>query len=212
MRRSTSLRTRVAITAALATAAVVTLLTVVTLVLVARNDTAQLDRRLDSIIEASVAEGGIRDVRRSYGTARSVDDGHVIFERGYRLPPLPEGTTVLTLHGVDYRVRTIRVESEGGALLSVGIREDTLLFSQERIPLYLVIGVLAVLGAAALGWLFAGRAVRPLRRLTEDTRALGKGEGTLAPVRGIGEAGDLYDAMSDMLQRLVAAQASMRDS
>ena len=75
-----------------------------------------------------------------------------------------------------------------------------------------VIGVLAVLGAAALGWLFAGPAVRPLRRLTEDTRALGKGEGTLAPVRGIGEAGDLYDAMSDMLQRLVAAQASMRDS
>ena len=77
----------------------------------------------------------------------------------------------------------------------------------------MVIGVLAVRGAAALGWLFAGRAVRPLRQAHRgDTRALGKGEGAWRPCVESREAEDLYDAMSEMLQRLVAAQASMRDS
>lgn len=212
LRRSTSLRTRVAIAAALAAGAVIAVFAVVTSILVSRNDTTQLDRRLDAIIESSLAEGGIRDVRRVAFTARSLDTGDVIFERGYELPPLPVGTTMLTLDGVDYRVRTLRVDSEGGALLSVGIRIDSLLLGKANLPVYLIAGAGAVLVGAGLGWLFAGPAVRPLRRLTAHTRGLGKEVDTLPEVKGMREAEDLYDAMSVMLQRLADAQTSMRNS
>ncbi|MCW2732933.1 MAG: signal transduction histidine kinase, partial [Mycobacterium sp.] len=52
--RSASLRTRVAVASAAAAAAVVAVFTVLTSVVLANNDAAQLDRRLDSIVDASV--------------------------------------------------------------------------------------------------------------------------------------------------------------
>ena len=54
LRRSTSLRTRVAMAAALAAAVVVASFALVTSVLLVNNDAAQLDRRLDAIIDTSV--------------------------------------------------------------------------------------------------------------------------------------------------------------
>jgi signal transduction histidine kinase len=78
--------------------------------------------------------------------------------------------------------------------------------------LYFLIGGAAIVVAAGLGWLFAGPAVRPLRRLTKQTRELGEGQDTLSPVHGIREAEDLSDAMSGMLKRLAAAQASTTNS
>jgi len=91
LRTSTSLRTRVAIAAALSAAAVIAMFAVGTSVLVARNDSAQLDRRLDTIIESSVYAGSIRDPRRGPAiTARSPTTGEVVFQRGLPLPPLPD--------------------------------------------------------------------------------------------------------------------------
>jgi signal transduction histidine kinase len=58
----------------------------------------------------------------------------------------------------------------------------------------------------------AGPAIGPLRRLTQHTRRLGKGEDTLPAVHGIREAEDLSEAMSGMLERLAAAQASTTNS
>src|SRR6516225_1365137 len=55
LRRSMSLRPRVAIAAALAAAAVVALFALVTSVLLVHNEAAQLDRRPDAIIDTSVA-------------------------------------------------------------------------------------------------------------------------------------------------------------
>jgi len=55
--RSASLRTRVAIASAAAASAVVAVFTILTSVVLANNDAAQLDRRLDSIIDAE--EGSI---------------------------------------------------------------------------------------------------------------------------------------------------------
>jgi signal transduction histidine kinase len=83
---------------------------------------------------------------------------------------------------------------------------------RTRIPLYLLIGGAAVLVAAGLGWLFAGPAVRPLRRLTQHTQQLGKGEDKLPAVHGIREAEDLSEAMSGMLARLASAQISTTNS
>jgi two-component system, OmpR family, sensor histidine kinase PrrB len=212
-RRPSSLRTRVAIAAALAAAVVVALFAVVTSVLLVNNDAAQLDRRLDSIVATSLNSDQARDASRGIlTTIRSRSSGQVVYQRGFQLPPLPVGTSTVTVNGVDYRVRTMESQQEGPVLVSIGIRVDSILMDRARIPLYLVIGAVAVLVAGGLGWVFAGPAVRPLRRLTEQTRKLGKGNDEMAGVRGVREAEDLSEAMAGMLQRLAAAQAATTNS
>jgi two-component system, OmpR family, sensor histidine kinase PrrB len=214
LRRSTSLRTRVAIAAALAAAAVVALFALVTSVLLVNNDAAQLDRRLDAIIDTSVdTNRSTAEPRAILQTVRNRTTQEAVYQRGFQLPPLPVGTSTVTVDGVTYRVRTVeRSQPDGNVLVSIGIRVDSILLDRSRIPLYLLIGGGAVLVAAGLGWLLAGPVVRPLRRLTEHTRRLGKGQDTLPEVRGIREAEDLADAMSGMLERLAAAQASTTNS
>jgi two-component system, OmpR family, sensor histidine kinase PrrB len=215
--RSLSLRTRVAIAAALAAAAVVALFAVVTSVLLVNTDAEQLDRRLDSIVATSFDTNETHDASRGVlTTIRSAKTGQVVYQRGFQLPALPQGTSTVVVNGVDYRVRTIAAHQQGDVLVSIGIRVDSILMDRGRIPLYLGIGFGAVLLAAGLSWLLAGPAVRPLRRLTAQTRQLGKGPDDppddLPGVRGVREAEDLSDAMSAMLQRLAAAQSSTTNS
>jgi two-component system, OmpR family, sensor histidine kinase PrrB len=213
LRRSNSLRTRVAIAAALAAALVVALFAVVTSVLLVNNDATQLDRRLDSIVATSLNSEQARDESRGIlTTIRSRSTGQVVYQRGFQLPPIPVGTSTVAVNGVDYRVRTVEAQQAGPVLVSIGIRVDSILMDRARIPLYLVIGAVAVLVAGCLGWVFAGPAVRPLRRLTEQTRKLGKGNEEMTPVRGVREAEDLSEAMTGMLQRLAAAQAATTNS
>ena len=40
------------------------------------------------------------------------------------------------VNGVDYRVRTMPVDQQGGVLMSIGIRADSILLNRARIPLY----------------------------------------------------------------------------
>lgn len=181
-------------------------------VVLANNDAAQLDRRLDSIVDASMFPEQLQDPRRVLTTGRSRSTGQVVYQRGFQLPALPPGTETVEVNGVEYRVRTIPVEQDGGVLMSIGIRADSILLSPRRIPLYTAVGVITVLGAAGLGWLLAGPAIRPLRKLTEHTKRLGKGNEQMPEVRGVREAEDLSEAMSGMLRRLAAAQQATTNS
>jgi signal transduction histidine kinase len=211
--RSASLRTRVAIASAAAASAVVAVFTILTSVVLANNDAAQLDRRLDSIVDASINPGDLQDPRRGVlTTGRSESTGQVMFQRGFQLPPLPPGTESVEVNGVEYRVRTVAVDQQGGVMMSVGIRADSILLNRARIPLYTAVGVATVLIAAGLGWLLAGPAIRPLRRLTEHTKRLGKDAEQMPEVRGVREAEDLSEAMSAMLSRLAAAQQATSNS
>ncbi|TGD89875.1 HAMP domain-containing histidine kinase [Mycolicibacterium sp. CH28] len=211
--RSLSLRVRVALAAALAAAIVVALLAGLTSIVLANNDEAQLDRRLDSIVDASMYPEQLQDPAHGVlTTGRSRSTGQVVFQRGFQLPALPVGVGTVTVNGVDYRVRTVPVEQAGGILVSIGIRADSILLSRARIPLYAMAGGLAVLVAAGLGWMLAGAAIRPLRRLTEQTRRLGTGSDRMDPVRGAREAEDLSEAMAEMLRRLADAQAATTNS
>ena len=211
--RSASLRTRVAIASAAAASAVVAVFTILTSVVLANNDAAQLDRRLDSIIDASMYPDQLQDPRRGVlTTGRSKSTGQVVFQRGLQLPPLPLGTATVEVNGVEYRVRTITVDEQGGLLLAVGISADSVLLNRARIPLYTAVGLVTVLIAGGLGWLLAGPAIRPLRKLTEHTKRLGKGSDDMPEVRGVREAEDLSEAMSAMLSRLAAAQQATTNS
>jgi two-component system, OmpR family, sensor histidine kinase PrrB len=211
--RSASLRTRVAIASAAAASAVVAAFTILTSVVLANNDAAQLDRRLDSIVDASINPDELQDPRQGVlTTGRSESTGQVMFQRGLQLPPLPVGTATVIVNGVDYRVRTVAVDQQGGVLMSVGIRADSILLNRSRIPLYTAVGVVTVLIAGGLGWLLAGPAIRPLRRLTEHTKRLGRNTERMPEVRGVREAEDLSEAMTAMLSRLAAAQQATTNS
>ena len=135
-----SLRTRVAIAAALAAAAVVALFALVTSVVLVNNDAAQLDRRLDAIIDTSIDPNrNAAEPRAILQTVRSRTTDEVVFQRGFQLPPLPVGTSTVTVNGVDYRVRTVeRSQPDGDVLVSIGIRVDSILLDRTRIPLYRV--------------------------------------------------------------------------
>ena len=212
-RHTASLRTRVALAAAVAAAVVVASLAILTSFVLANNDVAQLDRRLDSIVDASMYPDELQDPRRGVlSTGRSRSTGQVVFQRGFQLPPAQPGTTTVAVNGVDYRVRTVPVDQEGGVLVSIGIRADSVLLNRARIPLYALIGGLAVLIAAGLGWLLAGPAIRPLRKLTEHTMRLGQGAAQLPEVRGVREAEELSEAMAGMLRRLADAQLATTNS
>lgn len=211
--RSPSLRTRVALAAATAAAAVVAVFTILTSVVLANNDAVQMDRRLDSIVEASMYPEQLSDPKQGVlTTGRMESTGQVVFQRGLQLPPLQPGTADVVVNGVDYRVRTIPVEQQGGVLMSIGIRADSILLSRARIPFYVAVGLVTVLIAAGMGWLLSGPAIRPLRRLTEHTRRLGKGTEEMPEVRGVREAEQLSEAMTGMLSRLAAAQQATQNS
>jgi signal transduction histidine kinase len=204
----------VALASAAAAAAVVAVFTVLTSVVLANNDAAQLDRRLDSIVDASMYPEQLSDPSRGVlTTGRSPSSGQVVFQRGFQLPRLAPGTENVLVNGVEYRVRTIQMApQQGGVVMSVGIRADSILLSRARIPLYTAVGVATVLIAAGLGWLLAGPAIRPLRRLTAQTMRLGKGTDTMEAVTGAREAEELSDAMAGMLDRLAAAQQATTNS
>lgn len=203
-----------ALASAAAAAAVVAVFTVLTSVVLANNDAAQLDRRLDSIVDASMYPEQLSDPSRGVlTTGRSPSSGQVVFQRGFQLPRLAPGTENVLVNGVEYRVRTIQMApQQGGVVMSVGIRADSILLSRARIPLYTAVGVATVLIAAGLGWLLAGPAIRPLRRLTAQTMRLGKGTDTMEAVTGAREAEELSDAMAGMLDRLAAAQQATTNS
>jgi signal transduction histidine kinase len=211
--RSASLRTRVAVAAALAAAVVVSILVVLTSFVLANNDAVQLDRRLDAIVDASMYPEELEDPQHGVlTTGRARSDGQVIFQRGFQLPQLEPGTETVSVNGVDYRVRTVFVEQAGGILVSIGIRADSIVLSRSGIPFYMSVGALSVLVAGGLGWLLAGPAIRPLRRLTEQTRRLQRGTDRMEPVQGAREAEDLSIAMVQMLHRLSAAQSATTNS
>jgi two-component system, OmpR family, sensor histidine kinase PrrB len=211
--RSASLRTRVALASAAAASAVVAVFTVLTSLVLASNDAEQLDRRLDSIIDASMYPEQLSDPSRGVlTTGRARSSGQVVFQRGLQLPRLEPGTENVLVNDVEYRVRTIPMDQQGGVIMSVGIRADSILLSPARIPAYTAVGVATVLIAAGLGWLLAGPAIRPLRRLTAQTMRLGKGTDTMEAVTGAREAEELSDAMAGMLDRLAAAQQATTNS
>lgn len=196
-----------AIASAVAASAVVAVFTVLTSVVLLNNDAEQLDRRLDAIVAASVDPDDADDPGTAVlTTGRSRSTGQVVFQRGFQLPRLDPGTATVLVNGVEFRVRTVPMEQQGGLLISVGIRAEGALLNRTRIPLYTGVGVVTVLIAAGLGWLLAGPAVRPLRRLTEQTERLGQGSEEMAAVTGAREAEDLSDAMIGMLDRLASAQ------
>lgn len=206
-RRSLSLRARVALVSALAAAIVIGAIGVAFVVFLRVNSSDQLDRALEAVSLSSVAA----ESRTAYQlgeypaleTAPSVSTATV-----------EDSVRATTIDGAAVRAKDVQIAGAPGQFVAVSVPEDAL-SRAIREQQWQVAGaaVVAIAVAAGLGWLLAGRAVRPLQRLAAATHDVRDDLPSPLPrIRGSREAEDLAEAIALMLDRISKAQNRTRSA
>ncbi|WP_280510631.1 sensor histidine kinase [Nocardia farcinica] len=217
-RRTFSLRTRVAGAAAAGAVIIVTLLSAVAVRAIERINLQQSDQQLTVasrlvLIDPVIAVGVLGLTGLNDDMAVTVrDGGAVVASSPVRLPDLPTGSRTVTVSGTQYRVLTTTENQPAGRTVSLGIPADEAArVTAEQQRWVLGGALLAVAAAGALGWLLAGRAVRPIVDLTEQVgaRSAFGADDARPPVDGSGvrESEQLAEAVNTMLARVDQAQA-----
>lgn len=216
-RRSYSLRTRVAGAAAAGSVLIVALVSAIAVPAIERNNLQQTDQQLRIasrlvVIDPMIAVGVVNLVGPDRDMALTVRyDGQLLASSATQLPELQPGSRTVNVDGTPYRVLTTTENQPAGRSVSLGIpaaaaAEATA--EQQRWVLFG--GLLSIAASAGLGWLFGGRAVRPIVVLTRQVGArTGYRDAAPPPVdsSGVLEAEQLADAVNTMLRRVDQAQA-----
>jgi len=219
VRRTPSLRTRVAFATAIGAAIVVTIVGTIVWIGITNDRLERLDRRLDEAAGFAVpfVPRGLEQIPPS----PNVRDVVITVHRGEEvrsnsdvvLPILNADYATTEIDGVRYRVRTVEIpDPPPPTTLQVGATyDDTIADTNNLHRRVLIICALAVGAAAVLGWLLAAFAVRPLRRLAQQTRQIDAGD--VAPdvdVSGATEAVEIADALKGLLERIWTEQDRTR--
>jgi two-component system, OmpR family, sensor kinase len=111
-----------------------------------------------------------------------------------------------------FRAQRIRFEDDVGAFVVTILPAD----EREEIGDFLTYGGAAALGvlliASACAWLIAGRALEPVRQLTETARSISESNLThRIEARGTGEAAEMARSFNAMLDRLESVFQSQRE-
>ena len=225
-RRTPSLRTRVAFTAAIGTAIVVLIVGAVVWIGITNDRKERLDRRLDEAAGFAVPflPRGLNELPRSPNDQDAVitvrKGGQVTSNSNVILPELSAGYADTYVNGVRYRVRTVDIRVPEPMSVAVGATYDATIADTDNLHRRVIFICTFAIGAAAvLGWLLAALAVRPLKRLAHQARSIDAGdEAPDVDIRGATEAVEIADAVKGMLQRIwkeqdrtKAALASARD-
>ncbi|CAN5500097.1 HAMP domain-containing sensor histidine kinase [soil metagenome] len=219
--RTPSLRTRVAFATAIGAAIVVTIVGTIVWVGITNDRKERLDRRLDEAAGFAIPflPRGLGEIPSSPNDADAVitvrRGGEVKSNSPVVLPELDTDYADTYVDGVRYRVRTVEIAGPAGPMsVAVGdTYDDTINDTNALHRRVLVICVLAVGASAVLGWLLAAFAVRPLKRLAQQTRAIDAGdEAPEIEVRGATEAVEIAEAMKGMLQRLWTEQDRTKEA
>ena len=186
----------------------------------------RLDRRLDEAAGFAIPflPRSLDEIPRSPNDQDAVitvrSGGQVRSNSSVVLPKLGADYADTYLDGVRWRVRTVEIRAPDPMSVAVGATyDDTYAETNNLHRRVLVICAFAIGAAAVLGWLLATFAVRPFRRLAEQTRMIDAGdEAPEIEVRGATEAVEIGEAMKGMLARVweeqdrtKAALASARD-
>ena len=226
-RRTPSLRTRVAFATAIGAAIVVTIVGTIVWIGITNDRLERLDRRLDEAAGFAVpfVPRGLDQIPPSPNDQNVV----ITVRRGDQvrsnspvvLPKLGADYATTDVDGVRYRVRTVEIPyAAEPTTLAVGATyDDTIADTNNLHRRVLVICVFAVGAAGLLGWLLAAFAVRPFRRLAQQTRQIEAGdEAPDVEVGGATEAVEIGEALKGLLERIwkeqdrtKAALASARD-
>ena len=226
LRRTPSLRTRVAFATAIGAAIVVSIVGTIVWIGITNDRLERLDRRLDEATGFAVpfVPRGLEQIPPS----PNVRDVVITVHRGTEvrsnsdvvLPLLDSDYATTVVDGVRYRVRTVAMPYPEAATLQVGATyNDTIADTNNLHRRVLIICTLAIAAAGLLGWLLATFAVRPFRRLAQQTRAIDAGDVTPdIDVGGATEAVEIGEALKGLLERIwieqgrtKAALASARD-
>ena len=186
----------------------------------------RLDRRLDEAAGFAIPflPRGFDEIPKSPNDQDAVitvrKDEEVTSNSDVVLPELPAGYADTYVNGVRYRVRTVDIRVPEPMSVAVGATYDATIADTNNLHrrVILICGV-AIGSAAVLGWILAAFAVRPLKRLAQQTRSIDAGdEHPDVDVHGATEAVEIADAVKGMLQRIwkeqdrtKAALASARD-
>ncbi|HEX2283871.1 MAG TPA: HAMP domain-containing sensor histidine kinase [Mycobacterium sp.] len=226
-RRTPSLRTRVTLATAIAAAIVVLIPCTVVWIGITDDRNYWLDRRLDETAGFAIPflAGGLDNIPPSPNdrdvviTVRRGDE--VKSNSDVVLPALAPGYADTYIDGVRYRVRTVDIPYYPGPMaVAVGdTYDDTIAEINNLHRRVLIVGAFAIGAAAVLGWVLATFAVRPFKRLAQQTRQIDAGDDHPGiEIQGATEAVEIADAMEGMLQRIwkeqdrtKAALASARD-
>ncbi|MFI6998875.1 sensor histidine kinase [Nocardia sp. NPDC050175] len=234
MKRSPSLRTRVAVVSGVVAALVALTLTITFAALLNATGERQLDDTVSSMAvrvapplkgvpaeripgppaaaapppaaAPPLAAPPLADALPSpAATAGTAAPGYAT-QAPYAAKDIPEDATVAR-GDLPPDAAITRVDGLPGVLVSLDPNRDVVASAIHRSQLIgLGIGVAGALTAALLGWFLAGYAARPLRRLAAATHGIDTLE-ELPPLSGQGarEAEELSDAITRMLARLEAA-------
>jgi two-component system, OmpR family, sensor histidine kinase PrrB len=186
----------------------------------------RLDRRLDEAAGFAIPflPRGLDQIPKSPNdqdatiTVRKGDA--VTTNSNVTLPQLPAGYADTYIDGERYRVRTVEIRVPEPMWVAVGATYDATIADTNNLHRRVLIICTFAIGAATFaGWLLAAFAVRPLKRLAQQTRQIDAGdEAPDVEVRGASEAVEIAEAVKGMLQRIwteqgntKAALASARD-
>lgn len=210
-RRTPSLRTRVALATAIGAAIVVVIVGTVVWVGITNDRKERLDRRLDEAAGFAIPflPRGLDEIPTSPNDQDAVitvrpANGEETSNSKVVLPQLEPGYADTYVGGVRYRVRTVEIRVPEPMTVAVGATYDATIADTNNLHRrVLIICVFSVGAATVLGWLLAAFAVRPLKRLAQQTRQIDAGdEAPDVEVRGATEAVEIADAVNGMLQRI----------
>jgi two-component system sensor histidine kinase PrrB len=226
--RPWSLRSRVALAAALGAVVVAAVAGVVVAAVLTHREVATLDRRLDAVVAVAQtrlstgADPAVLLGAGRRGLLPATVNGLVVTVRSgtgtrtaglaARPPELPAADGTVTAGRTDYRVRTAALAGGGTVTVGLPARATDRTVARVRKGTVLVTA-LAALGAAGLGWLLAGPATRPLRELRDRTAQLGGRPGpadrvalTAGSVARTAETAEVADALAGLLHRVELAR------
>ncbi len=203
------MRARVAAATTLGATLVVAALAVVTSVAISRNNVNQLDERLTTASQALVPNAAVLETfldQLSAAFAVTIRTGDTVrASTPIQLPDLGEGSATVDVNGQRFRVYTTKTVSLVDISIAIGvpaIEAQQVTDEQQKQVIFVGLGAIAV--STGLGWLFGGRAVRPLVELTRQVSA----QPPMPPdtKTGVREADELAVAIGGMLQRVNDAQ------
>ncbi|HTM83622.1 MAG TPA: HAMP domain-containing sensor histidine kinase, partial [Mycobacterium sp.] len=218
--RTPSLRTRVAFATAIGAATVVLIVGTIVWIGITNDRKERLDRRLDEAAGFAIPflPRGLSQIPRS---AKDEDvvitvrrDHEVASQSAVTLPELPIGYADTVVDGVRYRVRTVDIPAPQQMTMAVGATYDATVANTANLHRRVILICAFAIGAAtALGWVLAMFAVRPLRRLAEQTRLIDAGdERPVVEVRGATEAVEIAEAVKGMLGRIWREQDRTKEA
>jgi two-component system sensor histidine kinase PrrB len=214
-RRTPSLRTRVGFATAIGAAIVVIIVGTVVWIGITNDRKERLDRRLDEAAGFAIPflPRGLDTIPKSPNNQDVVitvrrPNGEVTSNSQVVLPESQPGYADTEVDGVRYRVRTVDIQFPAPMSVEVGATYDATVADTNNLHRrVIIICALAVGASTLLGWVLAALAVRPLKRLAEQTRQIEAGdEPPDVEVRGASEAVEIAEAVKGMLERIWSEQ------